>query len=542
MDVRADFSFSNRKIGKEQVVYPFNLGGRRPFSYPYLSFFDKEGLASKVPYQYPTDFINSLDDAGLLDWTFTPFGDQNGGENITKTTNQNIDFQIAYNPKGWLSLEAIYGSGNQYTRVDELFHEESFYVRNLVNRFTQKTDKGYVYGIPEGHIKDLRYADQIAHRARALLRLDKTWHDDHSLNVLLGSEISSLKNTSNSMRFYGFNDRNSSIKPMNFNDLMPTYLRLFPQQRLFLGAGMNERNNRFVSFFANAAYIFRSKYVLTGSARKDAPNVFGVKTNRRWNPLWSVGGMWRIDKENCLQAFPFIHKLNLKGTIGHSGNAGGSSTSLPILSLQAPLSYDLYPLQQAIIQQLLYFMGTTIASAYFGRANSNMDTTLMSFYEPEDIRKIAFFDIKKNGYYTYNISYYGAQDFLFTGFATDELYLIVAECETRIGDPLVGLKWLNTLLENRYFKGKFKLLEFSDKTTLLDRVLQERRKELVFRGVRFSDIKRLNRDERYKTTLVREFNNKGKIERYELPPGDLRYQALIDPTVIQNTGIEQNPR
>ncbi len=192
--------------------------------------------------------------------------------------------------------------------------------------------------------------------------------------------------------------------------------------------------------------------------------------------------------------------------------------------------------------EIIYFMGTTIASAYVGRANSNMDTTLMSFYEPEDIRKKAFFDIKNNGYYTYNISYYGAQDYLFTGFATDELYLIVAECETRIGEPLVALKWLNTLLENRYFKGKFKQIEYSDKFTLLDKVLQERRKELVFRGVRFSDIKRLNRDESYKTTLVREFNNKGKIERYELPPGDLRYQALIDPTVIQNTGIEQNPR
>ncbi len=352
MDVRADFSFSNRKIGKEQAVYPFNMGGRRPFSYPYLSFFDKEGVATRVPYQYPTDFINSLNDAGILDWTFTPFSNQNGWENITKTTNQNIDFQIAYKLKEWLSLEALYSLGNQYSRVDELFHEESFYVRNLVNRFTQRTDKGYVYGIPEGHIKDLRFADQIAHRARALLRLDKTWRVDYSLNVLLGSEISSLKNTSNSMRFYGFNDRNFSIRPMNFNDLMPTYLGLFPQQRPFLGAGMNERNNRFVSFFANAAYIFRSKYVITGSARKDASNVFGVKTNRRWNPLWSVGGMWRMDKENWLQTFPFIHKLNLKSTFGHSGNAGGSSTSLPILSLQAPLSYDLYPLQQAIIQQL----------------------------------------------------------------------------------------------------------------------------------------------------------------------------------------------
>ncbi len=68
------------------------------------------------------------------------------------------------------------------------------------------------------------------------------------------------------------------------------------------------------------------------------------------------------------------------------------------------------------------------------------------------------------------------------------------------------------------------------------------RRELDFRGVRFTDLKRLNRDERYKKTLIRELDNKGNKIRFELAPNDLRYQPLVDQLVIDFLGIEQNPR
>ncbi|HEY0177744.1 MAG TPA: RagB/SusD family nutrient uptake outer membrane protein, partial [Pedobacter sp.] len=68
-------------------------------------------------------------------------------------------------------------------------------------------------------------------------------------------------------------------------------------------------------------------------------------------------------------------------------------------------------------------------------------------------------------------------------------------------------------------------------------VLQERRKELIMRGIRWMDIKRLNK-EGANITLTRKLN--GNV--YTLPANDLRFALPIPDDVIAFSGMKQNLR
>ena len=71
----------------------------------------------------------------------------------------------------------------------------------------------------------------------------------------------------------------------------------------------------------------------------------------------------------------------------------------------------------------------------------------------------------------------------------------------------------------------------------LDTILVERRKELAFRGIRWSDLRRLNK-EGWNITLTRNLNG----VMYTLPPNSELYTLPIPPDVINSSGIIQNPR
>jgi hypothetical protein len=67
--------------------------------------------------------------------------------------------------------------------------------------------------------------------------------------------------------------------------------------------------------------------------------------------------------------------------------------------------------------------------------------------------------------------------------------------------------------------------------------LLERRRELLFRGLRFTDLLRLNK-EGYQIALLRNLNG----QQYALPPNSPLYVLPIPPDEIALTGEEQNPR
>lgn len=187
---------------------------------------------------------------------------------------------------------------------------------------------------------------------------------------------------------------------------------------------------------------------------------------------------------------------------------------------------------------------TTLLAVY-GEAQYNrttgiisVDSTLLKSYDENDLRFPVFFrqDVTGSGYRVKR-GYNGDGLNPFNGLAVDEIYLIKAECAARAGETPEAMETLNALLLKRYRSGTFVPLIAANEHEALEIVLNERRKELVWRGLRWDDLKRLNKDGA-NITLTR--NLDGEI--YTLPPNDPRYVFNIPADEIALSGIEQNIR
>lgn len=144
-----------------------------------------------------------------------------------------------------------------------------------------------------------------------------------------------------------------------------------------------------------------------------------------------------------------------------------------------------------------------------------VDTLLLDTYRIGDLRPSCFF-IQSGGYLVFRGNY--ALNYMFSGLATDELYLIKGECLARAGAVEEAMDVLNHLLKYRFEESKaYSPIIADSKEEALDKVLLERRKSLLFRGLRFQDIKRLNKEGR-EIAIVRKIGNK----TYRLEPEDPR--------------------
>lgn len=186
------------------------------------------------------------------------------------------------------------------------------------------------------------------------------------------------------------------------------------------------------------------------------------------------------------------------------------------------------------------FHTTLMSSAVIGNIPARpgigkVDSVLFQSYNANDLRKTAYF--KNLGGFTFTGTY-DASAALWGGLSTDEMYLIRAECYARSSNMVAAMADLNSLLIKRWKTGTFIAYTATSAQDALAQVLTERRKELCFRGLRWTDLRRLN-DEGAAITLQRNVNGTG----YTLPPNDNRYTYPIpDPVIGYNPNMPNNPR
>lgn len=179
---------------------------------------------------------------------------------------------------------------------------------------------------------------------------------------------------------------------------------------------------------------------------------------------------------------------------------------------------------------------------YANGALYGIDTNLISLYNPSDLRKKVYFRINANGNYAMK-GINNAIAYPFTGLATDEMYLIKAECLSRRGQTDQATDLLNQLLITRWNPNatipakNYQNLVANNATKALEIILTERRKELIWRSLRWTDLKRLNL-EGHNITLTR--NLSGRI--YTLTPNSPKYVMPIPDDEVSLSGIQQNIR
>lgn len=164
-----------------------------------------------------------------------------------------------------------------------------------------------------------------------------------------------------------------------------------------------------------------------------------------------------------------------------------------------------------------------------------IDTALINKYDINDLRKSRFF--KQNGStYTFKGNYFNSAGQLFTGIATDEIYLIRAEGFAREGNKDAALADVNTLLRSRWKANLFVPITANTPDEALNIVLIERQKELILRGQRWIDLRRLNKENRFKITIVHKANG----QTWSLEPNSYKYALPIPDDVIQFSNMKQN--
>ena len=293
--------------------------------YPYSRLSDGQGNALPVFKDYREGFKRQAEADGLMDWAYVPLAEQGMNPAEAIRDDWRLNLGAGYRIAAGLNARVLYQYWQNTGRNETGYSDKSYFARNLVNSYTQADpETGLLsYGIPKGGIYDWSALTADSHSGRVQLEYEKSWKEDWSLNVLGGGELKSLEARTLSGRYYGFNPELYSSQGVVYAGLYT--LSYAPQSAARIPNRESQAltTDRFTSIFANGSLGYRNRYLLTGSARKDASNLFGVQTNQKAVPLWSAGLGWTLSGEQFYhwEAMPFAR---LRLSYGYNGNVDRS--------------------------------------------------------------------------------------------------------------------------------------------------------------------------------------------------------------------------
>lgn len=188
---------------------------------------------------------------------------------------------------------------------------------------------------------------------------------------------------------------------------------------------------------------------------------------------------------------------------------------------------------------------TTQYSAAYTYMTTN-DEYLNSLYNTEtDLRFNHYFGGGSSNRYYYIINKrYNTKIYSCVGLTVPEVLLTKAECLARAGNWQEAMVLIEDLRKCRIRTASYAPLEVSDKESALEAIFQERKRELIFHGISFFDVKRRNSLDNANITLTRKYRNTDNewVVGYSLEPGDDHWQMPFPWFYIQqNPEIEQNP-
>ncbi|MBB6328269.1 TonB-linked SusC/RagA family outer membrane protein [Algoriphagus iocasae] len=311
-------------ISKAQL----NTRTQIPQNSPYSSLVDPSGNPLPIFTNLSQRYVDSIQEQGLLDWYNKPLNEIG----MLDYKNERLDgrFQTALNLKiiEGLSADISYQYWTGRTRNRERNPSQSYFVRDLVNRYSQLDENGGILQIiPTGDIIDFSDTYSFSHTLRGMLKYQKNWDNKHRLNVLAGTEVRDLKSESNSVRYYGYNDNLATSAILDYLNRYPYFYNPSSMQPIDAGTSHSGLTDRFLSFYSNMGYTYRDKLDLTLSIRKDQSNFFGVNSNKRGVPLWSAGLGWTLSQENFMSFLGNAY-LKWKASYGYSGNLDKSLSGL----------------------------------------------------------------------------------------------------------------------------------------------------------------------------------------------------------------------
>lgn len=297
---------------------------RGQFLYPYAQLADAQGNPLAITHDYRQNFIAAAQQKGLLDWSYRPLQELQLANNQAKANDYRVNSGLRYKLPLGFTAELLYQYDFTGGASRNLLDPDSYTVRNLVNHYTQLPSGGVLSRpIPTGAIVDMDNSHSENHDLRAQLDYQHTFARKHELTAIAGYEIQSLHVLDDSYRLYGFDREHAASLPVDGTDVFtyydnPNSGNLIPQNQ-----GEGDAIDHSISWYGNAAYTYDGRLTVSGSARLDQSNLFGVKANQKGVPLWSAGASWNLSREGFYQ-LDAVPELKLRATYGYNGNINKS--------------------------------------------------------------------------------------------------------------------------------------------------------------------------------------------------------------------------
>ncbi len=232
--------------------------------------------------------------------------------NNTKTTISG-NFNINYRPIEQITLSGLVSYTHDNNSVDLLKGKDTYAAFSDRLWFDETNLNWTPYG---SYTQTSSNGD--CYNARAQASYSDTFNDIHRLNIFAGAELRG----NNTKRFYtkqyGYDpNTNLSVFPTNPNPSASDDTRY--KELIENLAGQSRRDNRYASFYCSTDYMLMDRYLVNASFRTDGSNNFGSR--EQFNPVWSGGLGWHIDREAFMQSLQgVINRLILRVSGGYTGN------------------------------------------------------------------------------------------------------------------------------------------------------------------------------------------------------------------------------
>ena len=294
---------------------------RQPMpSYPYLQLAGADGGPLPVYTGFRQPYKDTAGGGNLLNWNYKPLDELRLADDVTHLTDYRINLGLKYNIIKGLDAALNYQYNKGSTDERNYRSQSTYFTRDLINQYTQITPAGLSRAIPLGGIFDKSVNDYEVNNIRGQVNYSHTWKEEHELTAIAGAELRRLDGGINITRQYGYDkDRRTSVK-VDYLSSYYIYPAPFVPVKIPMVDVDKSTAEHYISYYSNAVYTWKHRYIVSASARLDESNLFGVKTNQKGVPLWSGGLAWIVSKEDFYRCDDWLPYLKLRITDGYNGN------------------------------------------------------------------------------------------------------------------------------------------------------------------------------------------------------------------------------
>jgi TonB-linked SusC/RagA family outer membrane protein len=291
---------------------------------------DEDGNALPVYSDFRQSYKDTVGHGLLPDWTYRPLDDMRRRENSITTDKLRMEARLQYRFARYFKLQLLclyateHGAGRNY------MSPELYFVRNLVNSYTNLSSGSVVQPIPYDAILDESNLKSETRNQRLQIDYNQAWGDHHVFTIL-GIEQRYTDSKVSNVRRYGYDRDTQTEMPVNYDQLYPQLYNSNIRKKIPNPGNSLFNKDYYLSAFTTNSYTFKDRYTASASFRIDKSNFFGSTINYRFEPLWSAGAAWMISKEGFYH-FDALNYLKLRGSFGYSGNAIKSVPSLSTIS------------------------------------------------------------------------------------------------------------------------------------------------------------------------------------------------------------------